>query len=129
MYGNPETMAAGGKSLEYYLGVNLKCISNKTSDLIRDERKNVVGIQGKVRNTKNKVSIPHRECEFELNYNEGLDPYSGLLKLLEMDGLVTRSGAWYSVTGSEKKFQSKDFTELIASKEEGFETITQVLGV
>ena len=55
MYGNPETMAAGGKSLEYYLGVNLKCISNKTSDLIRDERKNVIGIQGRVRNTKNKV--------------------------------------------------------------------------
>jgi len=62
MYGNPETMAAGGKSLEYYLGVNLKCVSNKTSDLIRDEFKTVVGISGKVRNTKNKVSIPFREC-------------------------------------------------------------------
>ena len=68
MYGNPETMAAGGKSLEYYLGVNLRCVSNKTSDLIKDEFKTVVGISGKVRNTKNKVSIPFRECEFELIY-------------------------------------------------------------
>jgi len=128
MYGSPDTMAAGGKSLEYYLGVNLKCISNKTSDLIKDERKNVVGIEGKVRNTKNKVSLPHRECEFELYYNEGLSPYAGLLKLLEMDGLVTRSGAWYTVTDSEKKFQSKDFQDLLVEKEEGFESIYKELG-
>jgi len=129
MYGNPETMAAGGKSLEYYLGVNLRCISNKTSDLIRDERKNVIGIQGKVRNTKNKVSLPHRECEFELYYNEGLDPYAGLLKLLEMDGLITRSGAWYSVEESGRKFQSKDFKEFLINKEEGFESIHTILGI
>ena len=51
MYGNPETMAAGGKSLDYYLGVNLKCISNKTADLVRDDNKQVIGITGTVRNT------------------------------------------------------------------------------
>jgi recombination protein RecA len=89
MYGSPDTMAAGGKSLEYYLGVNLKCISNKTSDLLKDDNKNVIGIAGKVRNTKNKVSIPFRECEFELLYNEGLDPYAGVLKMLEIDGHVS----------------------------------------
>ena len=84
MYGSPDTMAAGGKSLEYYLGVNLKCISNKTSDLLKDDHKNVIGIAGKVRNTKNKVSIPFRECEFELVYNDGLNPYVGVLKQLEI---------------------------------------------
>jgi len=129
MYGSPDTMAAGGKSLEYYLGVNLKCISNKTSDLIKDDLKNVVGIQGKVRNTKNKVSLPHRECEFALYYNEGLDPYAGLLKLMEMEGLVTRSGAWYSVAESDKKFQSKDFNDLLRNKSEGFEDLCKLLGL
>ena len=129
LYGNPDTMAAGGKSLEYYLGVNLKTISNKSSDLVKDDRKNVIGIQGKVRNTKNKVSLPHRECEFELSYNEGLDPFAGVLKLLEMDGTVSRSGAWYSVSGTDKKFQSKDFNELLNSDEKGFEPITKALGV
>jgi len=107
MYGSPDTMAAGGKSLEYYLGVNLKCISNKTSDLIKNEHKNVIGIQGKVRNTKNKCSIPFRECEFELMWDEGLNPYAGILKQLEAEALVSRSGAWYTVEGTEKKFQSR----------------------
>ena len=121
MYGNPETMAAGGKSLEYYLGVNLKCISNKTSDLLKDEQKNVIGITGKVRNTKNKVSIPFRECEFELMYNEGLRPYGGVLKQLEGDGVITRSGAWYTVVETERKFQSKEFYTLVSeSNDEDF---------
>jgi len=130
MYGSPDTMAAGGKSLEYYLGVNLKCISNKTSDLLKDDHKNVVGIQGKVRNTKNKCSIPFRECEFELMYNEGLNPYGGLLKLLEQDGLVDRNGAWYTIKDSGKKFQSKDFVELIQDPvAEGVTEIRKYLGL
>jgi recombination protein RecA len=129
MYGSPDTMAAGGKSLEYYLGVNLKCISNKTSDLLKDDNKNVIGIAGKVRNTKNKVSIPFRECEFELLYNEGLNPYAGVLKMLENDGHVLRSGAWYSVNDGDKKFQSKEFVNLLQDPtEEGFTSIRKILG-
>lgn len=128
LYGNPETMAAGGKSLDYYLGVNLKCLSNKSTDLMKDEHKNVIGIQGTVRNTKNKVSVPHRACEFMLVYDEGLDRYHGLLKLLESEDLIKRSGAWYSVIGTDKKFQSKDFTKLLET-DEAFASIRGLLGV
>ena len=130
MYGSPDTAAAGGKSLEYYLGVNLKCISNKTSDLVKNEHKNVIGIQGKVRNTKNKCSIPFGECEFELMWDDGLNPYGGVLKQLEGDGLITRSGAWYSVVGTEKKFQSKEFqTLLVDPEEQGFADIRKLFGI
>ena len=130
MYGSPDTMAAGGKSLEYYLGVNLKCISNKTSDLLKDENKNIVGIQGRVRNTKNKCSIPFRECEFELMYNEGLNPYVGLLKQLEDEGMVERNGAWYTVKETGKKFQSKEFVELLQPPvDEGFTPLAKFLGI
>ena len=128
MYGSPDTMAAGGKSLEYYLGVNVKCISNKTSDLIKDELKNVIGIEGKLRNTKNKCSIPFRECEFELLFDEGLNPYTGVLKQLESDGHVERSGAWYTVVSTGKKFQSKDFVEMMqAPVDEGVAPLANFL--
>jgi len=127
MYGSPDTMAAGGKSLEYYLGVNLKCISNKTSDLIKNEHKNVIGIQGKVRNTKNKCSIPFRECEFELLWDEGLNPYAGVLKQMEADGHVERNGAWYTVVSTGKKFQSKEFVHLMQDEDEGVEPLANFL--
>ena len=107
MFGSPETTAAGGKSLEYYLGVNMKTISNKTSDLLKDENKRIVGIQGRLRNTKNKVSMPFQETTFKLTYDEGLDPIDGLLDFLVMDQIVTSSGAWYGYKGM--KFQKKGF--------------------
>lgn len=128
MYGDPTTLAAGGKSLEYYLGVNLKTISNKTSDLIKDDNGKVLGIQGSVRNTKNKVSVPFKECEFELLYDEGLKPLAGLLPLLEEDGLITRSGAWYSVKGADKKFQSKEFNSVFLT-DPGFQHLRNLLKI
>ncbi|MAO25334.1 MAG: hypothetical protein CMJ25_31720 [Phycisphaerae bacterium] len=125
LYGNPETQAAGGKSLEYYLGVNMKTISNKTSDLIKDENKQIIGIQGKLRNTKNKVSIPFRETTFKLMYDEGLDQYDGLLEFLVLDGLVQQSGGWF--TFGEKKFQRKSFYEGFLGEE--FAELRKVIGV
>jgi len=125
LYGNPETQAAGGKSLEYYLGVNMKTISNKTSDLIKDENKQIIGIQGKLRNTKNKVSIPFRETTFKLMYDEGLDQYDGLLEFLVLDGLVQQSGGWF--TFGEKKFQRKSFYEGFLGEE--FSELRKVIGV
>ena len=126
MYGNPETMAAGGKSLDYYLGVNLKCISNKTADLVRDDNKQVIGITGTVRNTKNKVSIPFRECEFELMYDEGLNACAGMLKQLVLDNVVEQSGAWYSWNGV--KFQRKEFDNSLSSGEK-FTGLREAVGV
>ena len=126
MYGSPETMAAGGKSLDYYLGVNLKCISNKTADLIRDEHKQVIGITGTVRNTKNKVSIPFRECEFELMYDKGLSPCAGLLKQFVLDNIIEQNGAWYSCEGV--KFQRKDFDESFLTDDK-FASLRKVVGL
>jgi len=109
-----DTMAAGGRSLEYYLGVNLKCVSGtKKTHQIKNERKQTIGIKGRITNTKNKVSIPFKECEFELIYEEGLSRYAGLLKQLEEDGHVELNGAWYTVVETGKKFQSKDFLGLL----------------
>jgi recombination protein RecA len=130
MYGDPTTTAGGGKALEFYLGVNLKTVSNKTSDLIKDSNKNVVGIQGKVRNTKNKVALPFRECEFELRYDTGLNPYYGIIPALKEDGVITQGGAWYTVVENEFKFQSKDFEMLLQDPEiEQMEPLRKLLGI
>jgi recombination protein RecA len=128
MYGNPETNAGGGRALEYYLGVDLRCSVNK-SDLIKDDDGQLMGIKGKVKNTKNKCSIPFQECEFRLFFDEGLDPYYGLTKLLELDKLVGRNGAWYSC--GEEKFQAKTLVEKIegADKKSPFFKVKEKLGI
>ena len=116
IYGSNETNAGGGKALEYYLGVNLKCISNKTSDLLKDDKKQILGIKGTVRNLKNKVSIPFKECDFELLFDKGLTSTCGMLASLVQEGTVERSGAWYSF--KEFKFQRKTFEEELFSSDD-----------
>ena len=128
IYGNPETNAGGGRSLEYYLGVDLRCSVSKT-DLMKDDDGRLLGIKGKVKNTKNKCAIPFQECEFKLFFDEGLDPHYGLTKVLEMDNLVTRKGAWYSC--GDEKFQAKSLMEKVkgAGKDSSFYKVKERLGM
>ena len=123
MYGDPRTSAAGGNALDYYLGVNLETAK---TDTIGD-KDSPTGIRGKVKNKKNKIIEPFKSCEFELIFNEGLNPYYGLLPLLERDGIVERGGAWYTVKATGKKFQSPSLKTLIEQGDEGVAPIINVL--
>ena len=114
MFGSPDTRAAGGRSLEYYLTVGLKTIFSKHSGIIEDDNKFPKGIEGRVVNTKNKISIPYLECDFSLDYMRGLDPLHGLLPWLVNDGRVIQTGAWYSF--EDKKFHAKEFPLLLQSE-------------
>tara|TARA_R110000751_G_scaffold270576_3_gene370354 strand:+ start:90 stop:1067 length:978 start_codon:yes stop_codon:yes gene_type:complete len=125
MYGDNTTPAAGGKSLEYYLGVNIKTLSAK-SERILDSNKQIIGIQGRCKNTKNKVSVPFRECEFELIYNKGLNPLYGLLQQLVLDGHVTQKGGWFAY--KDMKFQTKTFNDKF-STDDKFAELREIVGI
>ena len=123
MYGDPRVAAAGGNALEYYLGVNLE--TSKTDNI--GDKDSPTGIRGKVKNKKNKLIEPFKSCEFELIFNEGLNPLYGLLPHLERDGIVERGGSWYTVKATGKKFQSAHLQDLIENGEEGIAPIMEVL--
>lgn len=111
MYGSPDTKAAGGRSLQFYCAVCMQTKSTK-KDVLEDDLGNAIGITGRLANTKNKVSIPYRECEFELIFDKGLTPDFGLVDMLAKDGLIdikTTQGWCYI---GEKKFRKKQFLEM-----------------
>jgi len=128
IYGSPKTLAAGGKALEYYLAINLECSFSK-SDYVKDEAGISIGIKGKIRATKNKITKPDRDCEFKLLFDEGLVLDYGLLKCLMEDGLLEKNGSWYSCGG--KKFQNlRDFNKCLKDTSlSDFDSIREVLGL
>ena len=129
-YGSPETPAAGGKALPFYLGVAMTCSTKQNTDHIKNDRGLVIGISGKLKNKKNKVSKPFAECDFELIFDKGLDPFCGVVKLLVQDGHVEQNGAWYSVCETQAKFQSKNFKKLLLDPEQsGFDPIRKLLEI
>jgi len=106
MFGNPET-TTGGNALKFYASVRLDI--RRIGALKNGEE--VVGNQTRVKVVKNKVAPPFREAEFEIMYGTGISHEGELIEIGSNNGIVEKSGAWYSYKG-ERIGQGKDNTRL-----------------
>ncbi|OBS10161.1 recombinase RecA [Acidihalobacter prosperus] len=102
MFGSPET-TTGGNALKFYASVRLD-IRRIGSIKKGDE---VVGNETRVKVVKNKIAPPFRQAEFEILYGEGVSREGELIELGVQQGLIDKSGAWYSYNG-ERIGQGKD---------------------
>ena len=102
MFGNPET-TTGGNALKFYASVRLD-IRRIGAVKKGDE---VLGNQTRVKVVKNKVAPPFRQCEFDILYNQGISKEGELIDLGVENGIVEKSGAWYSY-GSDRIGQGRD---------------------
>ncbi len=91
MFGNPET-TSGGNALKFYSSVRMEI---RRIGAIKDGQ-NVIGNRTKVRVVKNKVSAPFKEAEMDLMFGEGFSREGGVLDLAELQGIVQKSGTWFS---------------------------------
>ena len=56
---------------------------------------------------KNKLAPPFKEAEFDIIYGQGISREGDLLDLAAAQGLITKSGAWYS-HGAEQIAQGRE---------------------
>jgi recombination protein RecA len=104
MFGNPET-TTGGNALKFYSSVRLDV---RRVAAIKDGEE-VAGNRTRVKVVKNKCAPPFRKAEFDILYNQGISVEGDLLDLASEDGIVEKSGAWYSYEG-ERIGQGRDNT-------------------
>lgn len=91
MFGNPET-TAGGRALKFYASVRLdirKIDTIKNGDTF-------LGNRTRVKVIKNKVAPPFKQAEFDIMYNEGISREGNLIDVGVNEGIVEKSGAWFS---------------------------------
>src|SRR3982751_1831980 len=128
MFGNPET-TTGGKALKFYASVRL--------DIRRiapvKEKEDVIGSHVRVKVVKNKVAAPFKQAEFDIMYAEGISHASLVLDIASENGIIDKSGAWYSYNGQKigqgrenAKLYLKDSPALMTEVEEKVKTLLGV---
>jgi recombination protein RecA len=95
MFGNPET-TTGGNALKFYSSMRLDI---RRIDNIK-ENQETIGGRVRVKVVKNKVAPPFKQAEFDIYFNEGISKVGELIDIGVEQGIVEKSGAWYSFDGN-----------------------------
>lgn len=108
LYGSPESRP-GGNALEFYASCIVRTSVHKK---IEDNLKNIIGVNLKAKNMKNRHFAPFKEVEgIKLFFEKGVDPLSGLLDALVKAKRLTGKAPNYIIEpeytgGKEVKFRT-----------------------
>ncbi len=96
VHNSPET-TTGGKALKFYASVRLDV---RRIETLKDGTE-PVGSRTRIKVAKNKMAPPFKQAEMDILYGLGISREGGLIDLGVEQGIVRKSGAWYTYEGDQ----------------------------
>ena len=118
MFGDKYT-TSGGKALGFHAScrVRLKGVGKLKSGSGKTEQ--IIGVQTEAQVIKNRMGPPFKKATFDIYFNSGIDDQNSWLALMKDYGVVSTSGAYYTLvneeTGEVNRFMAKEWKELLAN--------------
>jgi len=100
-FGNPQT-TPGGNGLKFY--ASIRCQTYK-KEIINDDNNVPSGMLIRVKNLKNKVGNPYRECEIKLSFKDGFIVEDEWIEIAVKEKIIEKTGGWYSLPNVPEKIQ------------------------
>ena len=110
LFGNPET-TTGGRALKFYSSIRMDV---RRAEAIK-QGENVIGSFTKVKIVKNKVAPPFKTATIEIMYGTGISKVGEIVDLAVEDGIIDKSGSWYSYNG-DKIGQGRDTVKALLTE-------------
>ena len=120
MYGNPE-VTTGGLALKFYASVRIEV--RRIGSIKGDEDASGIQVKGTVK--KNKMAAPFREGQFDIIYGEGISKESDLIELGVNNGIIDKSGTWFSYNGERLGQGRENVRQLLKERKDLSEDIEQ----
>jgi recombination protein RecA len=92
VYGSPETVP-GGHAEKFYADIRIDL--RKTSKTA-EESGEIVSNEVNIKVVKNKLAAPFRTATISIVYGKGTDPNAELVDIASHQGVIKKSGSWYS---------------------------------
>ena len=118
MFGDKYT-TSGGKALGFHAScrVRLKGVGKLKSGSGKTEQ--IIGVQTEAQVIKNRMGPPFKKATFDIYFNSGIDDQNSWLALMKDYGVVSTSGAYYTLVNEETaevhRFMAKEWKELLAT--------------
>jgi recombination protein RecA len=117
MFGNPTT-TQGGHALKFYSDVRIE-----VSKSLAKEGDVTYGNITKIKATKNKMSPPYKQIQFEIIYGLGIDKFTELMDLADELELGKKYGQTYTFDGV--KYNLQEFKQRLMEECDFFDGVKQ----